>query len=101
MKTFKLIFLFNLLCQLALAQVIPPIIPVPYSFEGGRDIFTLNENTPIQYLDESLKDEAHFLQKELLRKNKLPLSLTKTSKAPALHTSKHILIGGENISINY
>ncbi|WP_186758738.1 beta-N-acetylhexosaminidase [Echinicola salinicaeni] len=80
MKTFKLLLLFNLLCQLVLAQGTPPIIPVPNSFEGGSLIFVLNKNTPIQYLEENLKDEAHFLQKELLRKNKLPLSLTKTSR---------------------
>ncbi|UCS95465.1 beta-N-acetylhexosaminidase [Echinicola marina] len=83
MKIFKLLFLSNLLLQFAFAQETPPVIPTPLSFEGGTALFVLNKNTAIQYVNEDLKDEAHFLQKELLKKQQLPLSLTQRNTEAA------------------
>ncbi|WP_200976017.1 beta-N-acetylhexosaminidase [Echinicola sp. 20G] len=81
MKFQLLTFLLYLTTQLLFAQATAPIIPAPTSSSPGDGFFHLTESTSILYSSTLLKEEAHYLQKELLRKHQLPLALI-ASKTP-------------------
>lgn len=53
----------------------PPIIPLPATFSKSNQEFSLNQNTAIVITNNTLKDEGYFLQKELLKRFQLPVSI--------------------------
>jgi hexosaminidase len=66
----------------------PPIIPLPQKFEKTAGIFRLQNNLILSIDDESLRDEAWYLQKELLRLKNL---VTFIRTAPATKTGIRLL----------
>ncbi|WP_225872716.1 beta-N-acetylhexosaminidase [Pedobacter frigoris] len=70
--------------QLAAAQDICPIIPQPSVAKKSGDQFTLNNNTPIVVSSESLRPVANYLQQELLKNQKIPLSVQASSVKPSI-----------------
>lgn len=52
------------------------VIPIPQNYKNVQGKFTLSNRTVIVY-DEPLYNEAHFLQKELLKHEGMPLRITK------------------------
>lgn len=84
MRHFILLILFLSLKNTIVAQQLCPIIPAPQQTEKRDNTFSLNRNTPILVSDDALKPVAHFLQKELLRNNKIPLSIQAKTEIPAI-----------------
>src|SRR5690606_29571057 len=76
-KMNKILLIFFLLLSITVkSQTIPPIIPLPAEFQKTEGEFTLTNKTKIFFGDPSLKEEAYFLQKEFLKHQELPLSLS-------------------------
>lgn len=57
------------------AQVTPPIIPLPASYQAVNGSFSLSGETTIYVSDPSFSDEALFLQKRLFDIKRLPVSI--------------------------
>src|SRR5690606_8089251 len=70
------LFFFLLLSITVKSQTIPPIIPLPAEFQKTEGEYILSNKTKIYLADHSLKDEAHFLQKEFLKHQELPISIS-------------------------
>jgi hexosaminidase len=70
-----LLFLFLFLSITVKSQTVPPIIPLPAEFQKTEGEFILSHKTKIFVGDLSLKEEAYFLQKELLHQE-IPLSIS-------------------------
>ena len=79
-----LIISLSLIFQAASGQVLCPVIPLPAQAERQSGFFSLNESTPISISDDALRPVAHYIQKELLRKNSLSLSIQSKTKMPAI-----------------
>lgn len=70
----------------ALAQ--PAVIPLPQSFSKGNDTFSLSNKTAIVVNENALKDEAWYLQKELLRLNGITTTIQEQKKETTIFLSK-------------
>ena len=70
----------------ALAQ--PSIIPLPQEYNKATGIFNLNNNVVLVTDDNSLLDEAWYLQKELLRHKGIPVSLQAKRQNSSIILSK-------------
>src|SRR5690606_38019586 len=74
MRRYLLTCLLGFTVCAVLAQATCPIIPQPSSAKIGTGHFVLTKNTAIVVDDPSLRTTAHFLQKEMLRLQDIPLS---------------------------
>lgn len=77
MKKSILACMFFIGCFALLARQKPSIIPVPRVYESQNSTFLLDNNVTIDYDDQLLADEAHFLQEQIFEKKALPLSIGK------------------------
>ncbi|AWW31590.1 beta-hexosaminidase [Echinicola strongylocentroti] len=80
MKIYCLFFFAYLSSLVSFGQSSPEIIPLPTTFEGGEEYFSITPKTKIHYSNDLLKEEAYFLQKELLERKSFPISI-QTSEA--------------------
>lgn len=88
MHRYLLTFLFVFTICTAWAQVSCPVIPQPSTAEKGMGHFILTKNTPIIMDDPSLSTVAHFLQRETLRLQGIPLTTqSNTAGRPAIRIS--------------
>ncbi|QDH79398.1 beta-N-acetylhexosaminidase [Echinicola soli] len=77
MKTYWFFLLAYLSFSVSFGQNSPEIIPLPATYEGGEAAFFITSKTKIHYTDDHLKEEAYFLQKELLNRKSYPISIQK------------------------
>ena len=91
------------------AQESPLIIPTPAEYQKGKNSFLLSDKTAINFSEDLLQEEAHYLQKELLRKRQLPLVMEKAGHGnqnislqiiPTIKEGYQLTISETNITIS-
>jgi hexosaminidase len=85
MKISAFLTFFSLLISLnSLAQELVPVIPQPVKVTKNTGQFVINKHTVIAVETELLKPLAHYLQKELLKTQHLPLSIGTAGQGSAI-----------------
>ncbi|WP_205510627.1 beta-N-acetylhexosaminidase [Longitalea arenae] len=81
----KILFLFLLVasCFPAMPQQ-PAIIPLPHKFTSLDGEFVVSDHTPIIIREAAFREQAHFLQQELLERNGRTLAIQAESTLPPI-----------------
>lgn len=97
-------FLYVLLLMLfqvtVSAQSFCPVIPQPATAKEVGAVFQLNKSTALVVDDVSLLPAAHYLQKQLLIQNKIPVSIHAKATGPHIRLSMSKKAGSESYQLD-
>ncbi|WP_207513685.1 beta-N-acetylhexosaminidase [Longitalea luteola] len=99
MKTFILFLLLTAACIPVISQQPDFIIPLPDKFTKQDGSFSLDQYTPIVIRESAFRDQANFLQQELLKRNGLTLAVQSQSTVPSIVIDR--LPGADNVKGEY